>query len=184
MHKIILSAIIMLAGIQTFAATKYNFTPETGMVEFKTKGWPNLITIKGKGTGVTGGLVEDQGTVTGQLTFDLTTLKTGISLRDDHMKNNYLEVKEHPTAELKLDKLAIPKDLSGDVELTGTLKLHGVEKPIKGTAVLSKEDGSIKVDANFIVMLSDFKIAIPSYKGITVAEKVTIAFNSTVKAAQ
>ena len=60
------------------AAVKYDFSPQSGKVAFKTKGWPSLITIKGEGEGVTGQLMEDSGKISGDLVFNLGTLKTGI----------------------------------------------------------------------------------------------------------
>jgi len=40
------------------------------------------------------------------------------------------------------------------------------------------------LEAELIVKLSDFKIAIPSYQGITVAENVTITVSSKVNPEQ
>ncbi len=161
-------------------ASQFDFKPDAGKVEFKTKGWPNLVTIKGEGKGVKGQLKANAGKVSGDLSFDLTTLKTGIELRDTHMKENYLEVKNHPTAKLTLTDVSVPENLDGSFEFSGKLTLHGVENDVKGKAELENEDGKIKMNAEIPIKLSDFKIAIPSYQGITVAEKVTIKFESTV----
>ena len=161
-------------------AQQFEFKPEAGKVGFKTKGWPNLVTIKGEGKGVTGSLTQNEGKVSGELVFDLSTLKTGIELRDSHMKDNYLEVKQFPTAKLKLTDVEFPKDLDGDMKFKGMMTLHGVEKEVEGKAELDNDDGNIKMTAEIPVKLSDFKIAIPSYKGITVAEKVSIHFETKV----
>ena len=40
---------------------------------------------------------------------------------------------------------------------------------------------SVVVDAKFPITLSDFKIAIPNYKGITVAEKVDVRIKTKAK---
>ncbi len=181
MKKLLILVTIVLAQTSFAAATQYEFKPEVGKVGFKTKGWPNLVTIKGEGKGVSGSLQETAGKVSGTLTFDLTSLKTGIDLRDDHMKNNYLEVKDHPTAALTLKDATLPEGLKGTMKFTGTLKLHGVEKEVTGEAKLDNDSGQITMSAEIPVNLSDFKIAIPSYKGITVAEKVNIDFETKVK---
>lgn len=162
------------------AATQYKFAPEMGKVGFKTKGWPNLVTIKGEGKGVTGALQETEGKVSGELVFNLDSLKTGIELRDSHMKDNYLETKKHPTAKLVLTNVEFPKDLDGDMKFKGMMTLHGVEKEVEGKAELDNDGGQIKMTAEIPVKLSDFKIAIPAYKGITVAEKVKINFETKV----
>lgn len=161
-------------------ASQFEFKPEAGKVEFKTKGWPNLVTIKGEGQGVIGKLAEEAGKVSGELSFDLTSLKTGIDLRDTHMKDNYLEVKTHPTAKLTLKDVTVPEKLAGSFDFTGTLNLHGQDRAVTGKAELENEGGAIKMKAEIPINLNDFKIAIPSYQGITVAEKVTINFESKV----
>lgn len=181
MKNLILIAITALFAQSLFAApSTYVIKPPMGKVEFKTKGWPNLITIKGEGTGVAGQVRAEAGKANGTLTFDLTTLKTGIDLRDDHMKNKYLQVKEHPVAQLTLTDVKIPDSLEGSFDFSGMMKLHGVEKEITGKGELSKDGNDLKMTAEIPVKLSDFKIEIPSYKGITVAEKVKVNFETKV----
>jgi len=180
MKSILICFFLFTFQVQAQSAVQYNFKPDTGKVAFKTKGWPNLVTIKGEGKGVIGNLTLQEGKVTGELTFDLTTLKTGIELRDDHMKDTYLEVKKFPKAKLKLTSVEVPKDMDGDMKFKGLMTLHGVEKEVSGKAELDKDDKKIKMSAEVPIKLSDFKIAIPSYKGITVAEKVKVSFESEV----
>jgi polyisoprenoid-binding protein YceI len=178
--QIFTSILVLLFAFASHAAI-YNFVPENGKVNFKTKGWPSLITIKGESKGVTGKLEEKKGKVSGTLTFELSTLKTGISLRDSHMKDNYLEVKKHPQAKLTLKDLAIPKGANGEIEFSGEMEIHGEKKEVKGKAKLSSKDGKeISMTAEIPLKLTDFKIDIPSYKGITVAEDVTVNFESKV----
>ena len=164
------------------ALGNYHFKPNNGKVSFKTKGWPSLITIKGESKGVQGELKEMDGKVSGALSFDLQTLKTGISLRDDHMKNKYLEVTKYPKATLTLKNLMLPEKKSGDVPFKGLLKIHGVEKEVKGKVTLeSGSDGKeVKMKGEIPIKLADFKIEIPSYKGITVAETVKVFIESKV----
>jgi len=110
-----LKKVLFSLAVATFAAglanakTTYNFKPEMGKVSFKTKGWPSLITIKGESDGFKGQLNEVDQKINGTLSFQLDKLKTGITLRDNHMKDNYLQVKEFPTAELKVADLDATK---------------------------------------------------------------------------
>ncbi len=184
MKFLIITIVASLALPFAQAATQYQFQPDAGKVVFKTKGWPNLVTIKGEGKGVAGNLSEDTGKVSGEITFQLAQLKTGIELRDNHMKDTYLEVKKHPVAKIKLTNLEVPKDLDGSFEFKGMMTLHGVEKQVSGQAELENDSGKLKLIAEIPIKLSDFKIAIPSYQGITVAEKVNISISSEVKKQQ
>ncbi|MEM7651954.1 MAG: carboxyl transferase domain-containing protein [Pseudomonadota bacterium] len=127
--SLILAGCFLLPSL-SLGALNFNFAPEAGKVSFKTKGWPNLINIKGEGQGVTGTLTQNQNKISGTLTFNLETLKTGISLRDDHMKNKYLQVKTHPTATLTLKDVTVPASLDGSIDFKGELMLHGEKKDI------------------------------------------------------
>lgn len=181
MKSLALTLILILAQTSAFASVSYKFSEKVGKVTFKTKGWPNLVTIKGEGSGIKGELKEVKDKIIGTLQFDLATLKTGIALRDDHMKNKYLQVKDHPTAELTITSLDLPKNREGEAQFKGSMKLHGVTKDISGTAELEKEGEKIKVTAEFPVLLKDFKIDVPSYKGITVADKVDVKIETQAK---
>lgn len=134
-------------------------------VTFRATGSPGFITIDGEGKSPCQGSLESKGNMTSQrIVLDLRKLDTGISLRDRHMKDKYLEVKKHPEA--------ILTDFStdGQGKFKGTLELHGVKKEIMGKYTLNGKD----MDASFEVKLSDFEIKIPSFMGVTVAEIVTV----------
>lgn len=178
--NLLILCIIFFATQNLLAASKYKFDSKAGKTVFETKGWPSLIVIKGEGLGAKGELIEDQKTLSGELIVDLTSLKTGIDLRDNHMKDKYLQVKDFPTAKLTITKMPIPEKLSGEVKFSGEMEVHGVTKKIEGMATLSSSENGVTVKAEFPLKLSDYKIEIPSYKGITVAEKVKVKFESSV----
>lgn len=96
---------------------------------------------------------------------DLNTLKTGIGLRDSHMRENYLETDKFPFAEFtgKIDEK--PNLQVGDrrsVKAVGTFKIHGVERDIEVLGYLTKlQNGKLELDASFDILLSDYKIPIP-----------------------
>ena len=158
----------------------YEVNADKGKVHFKTKGWPNLINIHGEGKGAVGKVTITDNKASGELSFELGTLATGIELRDEHMKTKYLEVEKHPTTSLKFEDVTLPNNLNGSASFSGRLKLHGVEKKVSGVAQISKTDKGLTLKAELPIKLSDFKIEIPSYQGITVAEDVKIEFETEV----
>ncbi|MBP9708139.1 MAG: YceI family protein [Oligoflexales bacterium] len=142
-------------------------------IKFKAIGKPGFLRINGQSKGLTGRLQADLGSVHFEL--PLETLDTGIDERDRHMKNKYLEVEKFPLAELDASslKLKVPGDNESDFK--AILKLHGLSKEINGQGRLDcKSEKSCTFDGKFSLNLSDFKIDIPSFAGITVAEKVEI----------
>ena len=63
------------------------------------------------------------------------------------------------------------------VPFEGTLTLHGVEKPVKGLAKVERSHDQATFDAQFETQISDYGIAVPSFAGITIADKVQIEVN-------
>ncbi len=77
---------------------------------------------------------DQPGSLKGALTVDLRTLKTGIGLRDRHMRDNYLEVAKAPGFDTAtIEGIQIEK-LDGKTTFNGTLVLHGERRPVSGLA--------------------------------------------------
>jgi polyisoprenoid-binding protein YceI len=122
----------------------------------------------------------------GELTVDLRTLDTGIELRDDHLRNEYLEVGKgdgFSTAVLSAISLGNvdPDTIQGRTPFTGTLLLHGVKRPIAGQAEIKRSNGSMRIDASFPVTLTDFGIAKPQYLGVGVKTEVQVKVSLVAK---
>jgi polyisoprenoid-binding protein YceI len=115
----------------------------------------------------------------GDLVVDMKTLDTGIGLRDDHMRNEYLEVGKGPG----FDKAVLsglhlgdvdPDSFQGRAPFTGDLALHGVKALVKGQAEVHREGSSLRVEASFPVTLADFGIPKPQYLGVGVRSEVQV----------
>lgn len=94
---------------------------------------------------------------------DLSRLSTGIKLRDDHMKDKYLEVAKHPTAELVHGECEGGKG-------KGTLKIRNIEKEVTGTCAVKGKS----VMAEFEISLADYKIEGIRYMGAGVKDKAKV----------
>jgi len=108
---------------------------------------------------------------------DLNTLKTGISLRDSHMRDSYLETNKYPYAEFTGELENIGEidrnDLKTGLKVTakGTFKIHGLSKKrtINGLLTLD-EKGRLTLETNFKVALQDHEIEKPSLLGYELAD--------------
>jgi polyisoprenoid-binding protein YceI len=115
----------------------------------------------------------------GSLALDLRTLETGIGLRDQHMRDTYLEVgrgEGFDTAvlsDLRLGDVDL-QSFRGRTEFTGTLLLHGVRKPVTGKVEVRRGGDAVDLQATFPVTLSEFGIARPAYLGVGVADVVQV----------
>jgi polyisoprenoid-binding protein YceI len=166
-----------------------DFSRGESQVEFVAIGRPSAIKIRGKGGPLAGHLGVTDENVSGTIDMDLNSLDTGLSLRNTHMKEKYLQTAQFPKAQLLIKKVSLPegwlkaaKKLQ-DIAFEGLLKLHGVEKLVVGKLNLNCDGKSVDGNAQFKVKITDFGIEVPSYAGITVADEVEIqtSFKSTME---
>lgn len=187
MKKIIL-ALLFISAQHSFAGT-ISFKAADGQTEFSAVGKPAMIKINGKGQGPEGDLTFAADKVSGTLKVNLEKLTTEIDLRDDHMKNKYLEVKKFPTAEITFKDFKAPvavdsmTDKETEINFSGEFTMHGKTKPISGVAKIKKIQNSISGDAEFTIKIMEYLETLPSYMGLKVADdvKVVVKLKGTVK---
>ena len=176
---------VLLAANPPTKAWLLTFDPGSGGVEFNATGRPSALKIHGKGTAPKGALSVTGGKASGTLSFDLGSLDTGIKMRNEHMKQKYLEVGKYQQAELTFDQLSMPESVQAEqakldrVPFQGTLSLHGIRKPVTGFADIVRDGQKVALKADFGIKLTDYGIAIPSFAGITVAEDVRILVDTS-----
>lgn len=173
----LLSSAISLSA----SAVKLDFS-KGAKVEFDATGKPDMMSIKGTGAKAVGFFESKGNTVTGELTVNLDEFTTDMDLRDEHMKEKYLETGKYKNAVLKINQIdvaeAFPTDGTWNPKnLRGLLTLHGVTKEVPLNCKLTVKDGTAKGVVDFKIRLPDYKIEIPSFAGITVADEVKIQVN-------
>jgi len=123
--------------------------------------------------------------LSGELSVDLSTLDTGIELRNTHLREKYLEVgrgAEFASAILsgvRLDK-AGASTFRGQTPFAGTLLLHGVRRPVAGQAEIRSEGSDVRVLASFPLRIDDYGIASPRYLGVGVKNEVQVKISLLV----
>jgi len=108
----------------------------------------------------------------------LASMKTGISIRDRHMHEKYLETPNHPTAELKVSRSALKIPAAGAnvvQDTTGTLILHGTRKQINFRYTCAREGSKLRVQGSMHINMNDFGIEVPVYLGVTVKPDVDVS---------
>jgi polyisoprenoid-binding protein YceI len=115
----------------------------------------------------------------GSFAVDLRTLDTGIALRNEHLRDNYLEVNNGPgfdTATLAgIDLTGFQPDApNGKGSFTGLLTLHGVTRTVTGAVNVRQAGASLRVKASFPVNLSDYSIRKPRYLGVGVKDTIQV----------
>lgn len=127
---------------------------------------PGSATFKAETKSVLGKAIlnSDKSVMVENISVDLKSLTTDMSLRDDHMKNKYLEVDKFPEAILTIAK---GKDDVGE----GKIRIRGIEKDVKGTFKIINEN---ELQAVFDLNLSDFDIKGIRHLGIGVKDVVKV----------
>jgi polyisoprenoid-binding protein YceI len=119
------------------------------------------------------------GAMKGALRVELVKLQTGISLRDRHLRENYLEVQKGADYSVaKLDNIKVER-FPGKTTFKGTLTLHGQQREVTGTADVQQEGKGFRVEATFPLQISAFQIPEPKYLGVGVQDEITVKVTLT-----
>jgi len=140
-----------------------------------------LEKFTGRTDRVTGWLEADPGRLDGavacSLTVDLASLDTGIGKRNRHMRENHLETDRFPRAVFTggtvsgAEPAALPVGSRTVLTLSGTLDLHGVQRPLSCTVDLTRpRDDELLGEARFTVLLSEFAIPRPRFLVMKLAD--------------
>lgn len=163
-----LVAALALLPTAAFAGMRLDTTIAKPVVQFNATGEPGALDIEAKTSDCA---VADDGT---NLTFTvkLDTVSTGIELRDEHMKDKFLQTGQYPDAVLTFPKASIAwptetgKKVSGSLDAQFTA--HGKTQPTKVKYDVQKTKQGWKVTGNFPYDTSAAGIEVPSYLGVTI----------------
>jgi len=168
------SLVILLVSAATpVLGQEYDFAVESKYVNiaFESKG--DVEDILGTARAISGTARVSPGSASFELTVPVDLLRTGIDLRDEHLRSEFwLDAKKNPHISFKGTSIkAIGRQ---KYEVAGTFSMHGVEKPLRLTveairvpkerAVKAgmKEANWLRVRTEFKVKLSDFNVEIPA----------------------
>ncbi|MDD4975892.1 MAG: YceI family protein [Bacteriovorax sp.] len=178
-----LSLLFIYSTLSLAQIEKIEIDHNKSSVEFLAIGNPSALKIKGENAKVQGEISSSLNIIGAKLKVDLNEFVTGIDMRDEHMKEEYFETNkaENRYVTLEIINLDIPDSFWKKSEewkgnFKGKLKLHNVEKDITGDITFSpyKKGDNVITVSRFPIKLTDFKINVPSFVGVTVAEVVNV----------
>ena len=189
--------VLTLASLAPVAAggTTYHFggSPKNTNVTFESE--TDFETILGSTRDISGTAVVDfeGGTAETSLEVPVDTLRTGIDLRDQHLRSGmWLDAKKYPT--LSFVSTGSRKIDDTHWEITGKFSMHGESRELSTIvevrsipAGVAKQAGLgkgdwIRITAPFEIKLSDFGVKIPKKPAQRVNDSWTVriqAFAST-----
>jgi polyisoprenoid-binding protein YceI len=104
-----------------------------------------------------------------KITFDLTSLKSDATNRDNFVKQDTLATRQFPIATFvptKATGIPLPLPATADMKfrLSGTLTIHGKEKPVTFAVVATRNGADLTVTATVdpALKFGDFGMSVPS----------------------
>jgi polyisoprenoid-binding protein YceI len=190
---LLISAAPLLAQAPAAAARTYTITDDgKNYATFESEA--TLETIKGTTTKISGSITADPSnanTGAATITVDLSSLDTGIAMRNEHMRGaKFLDTEKFPTATFKTVSVSGAKSIAPnqpvELSLTGDFTLHGVTKRITVPArvVVIPENEMTKSSRGpgdwihgtviFPIKLTDYSIAVPEKLVLKLANDVNV----------
>jgi polyisoprenoid-binding protein YceI len=135
--------------------------------------------------------LSDLSTASGKVEVDLREMKTGINLRDEHLRSPmWLNTSEFPFATFELKKItgvaSLTEGVPAKVKFNGTFTVHGVSKDIVADGEITYfaesektkvriKGNLLKIEANFNIKLEDYGITIPSIVAGKVDDNIKVS---------
>lgn len=167
---------LLLAFPLLAAAARVTGEPTVG---FRGRG-PGGFSLEGKTHQLR---MEDDGSLL-RVVVPLAGLQTGISLRDRHMREKYLEVEKYPEAVLELPWSGVKLPADGQTTegtAPGKMSIHGQTRDVQVKYRISRSGNRYQVTGNVPLNITDYGIEKPSYFGISVQPDIDTSATFTAE---
>ncbi|MBI4178434.1 YceI family protein [bacterium] len=198
MRRMLKIAVVTLASVLATSgparAEMFIVNDPNGRDNVKFESHAPLENIIGLTSQIRGEIVVDPADVAGEGTrakfwVDLASMKTGIGLRDQHMRENFLHTDKHPQAVFTLTKItsgvnkALKPGEKAEFIADGLFELHGIEKSVRvpvSVVYLKESDATkAKMPGDLIRIQTRFRLSLPDY-GIEVPEMLFMKLDKNV----
>jgi len=182
MKRVYILAVLIWSVLSSTLCTSVlaqSFVTDKGKIEFISKA--SLETFTGTSNALNGLVDLEKRTI--DFYIDLNTLRTGIALRDEHMRETYLETKKYPFAEFTgtLSGYNPARKDTQNVVVVGDFTIHGVKKARTIPGRLFVAANHIYVEARWDVKLSDHNIAIPKVLFLKLADQQDVRMQAQLR---
>ena len=154
-----------------------------------------LDAIHGASNGMSGTLSfseEAWASGTGRIRIDLTGFTTGLSLRDEDLRDQFFQTDRFPEATLlftgvqRVSAAALTLDADVQADAVGTLSLHGKTHPVRIpiTVRLTESAGQrdLQVRGSFDVTMADYDIPRPARLFLKLGTVARVSFDASFRA--
>lgn len=167
--------LILLLGLAVQAAHGQKYFSKTGTVTFLSNA--PLEKIEARNT--TASTVIDASNGNMEWAVLIQAFQFEKALMQDHFNENYMESGKFPKAKFKgkIDNWStvnLGKDGIYPVTASGTLEIHGVNKPVTAQGKITVKNKVVSAQSKFNIMVADYGIQIPKVVADNVAKQVEI----------
>lgn len=178
---ILLLALLTSSSVVLLAQDKF-FT-KTGTIFFECTKSP-LEKIEATNASTT--CVVDSKTGNMQFAVQMKGFEFKRALMQEHFNENYVESHKYPKAEFKgqianNSEINYAKDGEYNAKVKGKLTMHGETKEVETTGKVTVKGGKVSTMANFQILLSDFKVSIPSVVSDKISNTVNIKVDCSLE---
>lgn len=122
----------------------------------------------------------ESGAASGRIVLDATSAETGNRRRDGKMHEKVLESARYPDIVFTVARVSGSLRPAGrsDLQLHGTLTMHGVERPLDFLASADAADGRVRASGDFRFPYPEWGMVDPSFLVLRVADEVGIEIDA------
>lgn len=127
----------------------------------------------------------------GELIVEAASFKTGIGMRDKHLREDFLHTEEYPVIQLRLRRPAedalpiVPHKLDKGAtgEILGVLRIKGRDKRFRATFLVEGADDTLlQVTSVFPIVITDFDIPQPRFAFVKMDTTVQVTVTLNLRA--
>ena len=172
MKKIILTLVSVIA----ISVNAQVFNTSTGNVNFVSK--TKFEEFSATNSQVSAAISADKGVI--QFKVPVNSFQFEKALMQTHFQENYMESATFPTSTFKgkikdLTSVKFNTDGVYDVVTDGSFEMHGVTKEISVPGKITVKGSSLKLNAVFTILCSDYEIKIPKNNVSSVSNSINIS---------
>ena len=190
--KTSLLLLLVVPGLAAAEPRPWTLQKGTGRARFRVEA--PLDAIEGSSSALSGELRFDEATWaegTGKIHISLTGFTTGLTLRDEDLRDQFFQTDRFPEATLTLTRLERPSQgvlvpgREAQADAVGTFSLHGKEQPVRIPIwmLLSEEAGhrNLQVTGSFDVPFTEYGIPRPARLFLKLGTVARVRFEATFR---
>jgi len=180
---------LLAATTLSFAAAPTTYALQGGEIRFEIEA--PLDTISGASRGVSGTITLDPANVAtapaARIDVSLASFTTGIALRDEDLRDQFLETAKFTKATLIVEALERPSAAALttaplEAIASGTLNLHGNQRPVKIPLKMYLDGDKVTVAGDFVLPILDYGMKRPTRLIFKLGTDVKVSVRGTFKA--